>query len=434
MTALVYALGVVLFFLGVVASIALHEVGHMWPAKKFGVKVTQYFVGFGKTVWSTKKGDTEYGVKMFPMGGYIKMVGMLPPEKRNPDGSPVSRGNGFFSRLIADARAIEYEHVTPDDEDRLFYRKAWWKKVIVMSGGPMMNVFLAVVMLGIVFIGFGVAKSGLQVQSVEDCVIKASQAGRTCVSSDPLSPAAKAHFRPGDKILAVNGVAMHSWDQFSQVTRASADTTMKVAVERDGHRVTLTAHPIRNQVNNLSNPTKYVEAGFLGIYPVQVRQRESVGYVFSTMGNYAERTGSALLDLPQRMVGVTKAALGLEKRDPQSPMSVVGASRVAGQVASDSHIDLTDRVATLLTLLGVVNLFVALFNFIPLLPLDGGHIAGAIYEALRRAWAKLRRLPDPGYADVAKMLPIAYVAASVLIVMGVMLVWADIVNPIRLTS
>jgi membrane-associated protease RseP (regulator of RpoE activity) len=434
MTALVYALGVVLFFLGVVVSIALHEVGHMWPAKKFGIKVTQYFVGFGKTVWSVKRGDTEYGVKMFPMGGFIKMVGMLPPERRNPDGSVRGFRRGFFGKLISDARALEYEHVTAADEDRLFYRKPWWKKVIVMSGGPLMNVFLAVVILGGVFIGLGVPEPTLQVQGVEDCVIPASQAGRACRPTDPAAPALRAHFRSGDTILAVDGVRMRSWDQFSRVTRDSVGKTMHVAVRRDGHRVTLTAHPIRNQLTRPTNVTQYVNAGFLGIYPSQVRERQGIGFVFSTIGDYSARTGQALLTLPQRMVGVGKAALGLQKRDPSSPMSVVGASRVAGEVASDSSISLTDRWATLLQLLGVVNLFVALFNFIPLLPLDGGHIAGALYEALRRAWARARRRPDPGYADVAQMLPVAYAAASVLIVMGVLLVWADIVNPIRLSG
>ena len=134
------------------------------------------------------------------------------------------------------------------------------------------------------------------------------------------------------------------------------------------------------------------------------------------------------------MYGVFEAAFGLDEREQNSPMSVVGAGRVAGEVASDDTTSKTDRWAALLTLLGVVNLFVALFNFIPLLPLDGGHIAGALYEGARRGIAKLRGRPDPGYVDVAQLLPIAYTAASVLIVMGVLLVWADIVNPIRVTG
>ncbi len=433
MSALVYTLGVVLFFLGVVASIALHEVGHMVPAKRFGVKVTQYFVGFGKTIWSTKRGDTEYGVKMFPLGGFIRMIGMLPPEKRDADGKVKGFSGGVLGKLIADARAVEYEHVTAEDQDRLFYKKAWWKKVIVMSGGPMMNVFLAVVILSGVFMLLGIAKPDLSVAQVSDCVQPASAASAVCKPGAPDSPARTAGFRSGDEVVSVNGVVMGSWDQFSDVIRTSSGKHLSVVVDRGGRQVTLQADPTVNKLFSLTDPTRFVRAGFLGITPGQVRERQSFGYVLSTMGSYTEQTGKALLSMPSRLYGVAKAAIGLQSRDPSSPMSVVGASRVAGEVASNNQIDVVDRFATLLTLLGVVNLFVALFNFIPLLPLDGGHIAGALYEAIRRGWARLRRRPDPGYADVAQMLPIAYVAASILVLMGVLLIWTDIVNPIRLT-
>ena len=434
MTALVYTLGVVLFFLGVVASIALHEVGHMVPAKKFGVKVTQYFVGFGRTLWSTKRGDTEYGIKIFPLGGFIRMIGMLPPEKRDANGRVRGFTGGVLGKLIADARAVEYEHVTAEDDDRLFYKKAWWKKVIVMSGGPMMNLFLAVIILGSVFMLLGVSRPNLTLSQVSDCVRPASVATAVCKPGDPASPARTAGFRAGDQILSVNGTRMTSWDQFSRVIRDSVGRQISVVVDRDGRPVTLNANPTVNTLFSLDDPTRFVHAGFLGVSPDQVRERQGFGFVLSTMGSYTEQTGKAMVSLPSRLLGVAKAAVGIEKRDPSSPMSVVGASRVAGEVASDNQIGVVDRFATLLILLGVVNLFVALFNFVPLLPLDGGHIAGALYEAVRRAWARLRRKPDPGYADVAQMLPIAYVAASILVVMGVLLIWTDIVNPIRLTG
>ncbi|MGH3501183.1 MAG: M50 family metallopeptidase, partial [Nocardioidaceae bacterium] len=232
MTALAYALGVLLFFLGVVASIGLHEVGHMVPAKKFGVKVTHYFVGFGKTVWSRKVGDTEYGVKAFPMGGFIKMIGMLPPEKRDAQGRVRGFKGGAFGRLVRDARALEYENVTPADRDRLFYRKAWWKKVIVMSGGPMMNVLLAVLILGGVFMGIGVHKPVPVIHDVAKCVIPASQSSSKCQPDSPASPALKAGFKPGDEIVSVNGTAIDDWSQFSQATRDSADKVMHVVVKR----------------------------------------------------------------------------------------------------------------------------------------------------------------------------------------------------------
>ncbi|MEJ7744725.1 MAG: site-2 protease family protein [Nocardioidaceae bacterium] len=239
MTAVVYTLGVVLFFLGVVVSIALHEVGHMVPAKKFGVKVTQYFVGFGKTIWSTKRGETEYGVKMFPLGGFIRMVGMLPPAKRDAAGRVKGIQGGFFGKLIADARALEYEHAGSIGEDRLFYRKPWWQKVIVMAGGPSVNVLLAVLLFGAVFMGIGVPKATLVVSDISDCVIPASEPVRACrvapaPDPDPLAPAREAGFRPGDEIVSLNGDEMSSWDEFTARIRASAGERIDVVVQRDG--------------------------------------------------------------------------------------------------------------------------------------------------------------------------------------------------------
>jgi membrane-associated protease RseP (regulator of RpoE activity) len=441
MTSLIYAVGVVLFLSGLLVSIALHEVGHMVPAKRFGVKVTQYFVGFGQTVWSVRRGETEYGVKAFPLGGFVRMVGMLPPERRDENGRLRGINRGFFGRLIADARALEYSSITPADEPRLFYRLAWWKKIVVMAAGPMTNVVLAIVLLGGVFMGIGIKAPTLVVSAISDCVIPASQGDRACVVAphphpDPVSPARKAHFRVGDKIVSFNGERMQSWDQFSSAIRSNGGRSASIVVDRGGRDVTLTTKTAVSQRPSLDvdRADSFVKVGFLGVTPDETRQRQSAGYVASTMWDYTKRTGVAIAHMPQRMVGVFKAAFGLEQRDPQSPMSVVGASRIAGDVASNDQISVTDRWATLLSLLGVVNLFVALFNFIPLLPLDGGHIAGALFEAVRRGLARVRGKPDPGYADVAQLLPIAYGLASVLIVMSVLLVWTDIVNPITLSG
>jgi membrane-associated protease RseP (regulator of RpoE activity) len=434
MTALVYTLGVVLFLLGIVASIALHEVGHMVPAKFFGVKVTQYFVGFGKTVWSVKRGDTEYGVKAIPMGGFIRMVGMLPPAKHNPDGSVRGISGGFFGKLIADARTAEHKQMMETSEDRLFYRKPWWQKVIIMAGGPMTNVVLAVLLLGSVFMLIGTSEPTTTVDKVSDCVIPSVDGERACRPTDPIAPASEAGFKPGDQIVSFNGTPVTDWDQFTGEVRANGRGLATVVVLRDGHDVTLTTHTTISERRVGANLDQLANVGFLGVTPTETYVRHDLGYVVSTMGDYTKHTGAALVHLPQRMYGVFEAAFGLADRQQNSPMSVVGASRVAGDIASTDQLTIRDRVAYLLSLLGIVNLFVALFNFIPLLPLDGGHIAGALYEAVRRGLARLRRRPDPGYADVAQMLPIAYTAATVLIVMGAMLVWADIVSPIRPTG
>ena len=155
MTALLYALGVVIFALAILVSIGLHELGHLIPAKAFGGKVTQYFIGFGPTVWSTQLGETEVGVKAVPLGGYVKIVGMLPPAavdaadevEVDEDGNTVVKvrksNTGMFTQLISDARAAEWETIRPEDSDRLFYKLTWWKKVIVMAGGPTVNLLIA---------------------------------------------------------------------------------------------------------------------------------------------------------------------------------------------------------------------------------------------------------------------------------------------------
>ena len=162
MTALAYTLGVVLFAAGVAFSIALHEMGHLIPGKLFNVKVTQYFVGFGRTLWSTVRGETEYGVKAIPLGGYCKLVGMVPPNPEEAEAEPGvvrSRKTGMFAQLVSDAKAAEYEHVDPHDHDRLFYNKPWWQRIIIMGSGVAINLVLAFVLFGIAFMFIGIDKA-----------------------------------------------------------------------------------------------------------------------------------------------------------------------------------------------------------------------------------------------------------------------------------
>jgi membrane-associated protease RseP (regulator of RpoE activity) len=432
MNALIYTLGVIVFVIGVVASIALHEVGHMYPAKKFGIKVTQYFVGFGNTVWSTKRGETEYGIKAIPLGGFVKLVGMLPPAK-DADPHEVRKTNtGLFTQLISDARDAEYEHVEDKDLDRLFYRRPWWQKLIVMAGGPMVNVVIAVFLFAIVFMGFGALTPTTTVQAVSDCAISDAEAGRTCQTTDPETPASKAGLEPGDRITAFNGQHIDDWKQLSRTIRANGSAQAVIVFERDGRQMSATVSTSVLARADLDDPTKTVEVGFLGVTPTNEMQRQSPIYVANVMGDYVEGTAKAIWHLPGRMVDVTKAAFGAD-RDPEGPISVVGASRVAGESFTIDDPSWSERAQRVLVLLAGLNLFLAMFNFIPLLPLDGGHIAGALWEAVRRGIAKLRGAPDPGYVDVAKMLPVAYAVGGILMLMSVILIYADIVNPVSLT-
>ncbi len=436
MTMLLYTLGVVLFVVGVAASIGLHELGHMIPAKRFGVKVTQYFIGFGKTVWSTRRGETEYGVKAIPLGGYVKLVGMLPPGSGQDAGDErlrVRKSNtGMFTQLISDARAAEYELVEPGDEERLFYRLPWWKKVIVMAGGPTVNLVLAFLLFGGVFMLHGVLEPKTTVDQVSDCVVAASEGDRACADADPVAPAKQAGLRSGDRIISMNGTAVTSWDQFTELIRANDAGTAVIVYERDGQKHTTTTNTTVSPRPSTDDPAKLEEVGFLGVTPVFEREKQGPVFVITTMGDYTWQTLKALGQMPGKLVEVSKAAVGLEERQQDSPMSVVGASRVAGEMASNQEVPAGDRFVSLIMLLGGINLFVGMFNFIPLLPLDGGHIAGALYEAVRRGIARLLRRPDPGYFDVAKLLPVAYVMAGVILVMSLVLVYADIVAPVRI--
>jgi membrane-associated protease RseP (regulator of RpoE activity) len=420
--------GATVFFVGVLVSIALHEVGHMVPAKLFDVRVTQYMVGFGKTLWSRRRGETEYGIKWIPLGGYVRMIGMFPPAE---DGRVRRSSTGPFQTLIEEARQSSAEETPPGEEHRLFYRKKWWQKLIIMSGGPLMNFFLAILLFAIVLMGFGINVPKPIVNGVPDCVIPVSEQGRNCRPGDQLSPAKQAGFQPGDQLVAFNGTPVTSWEQVSTLIRSKGAGPASIVVERDGRELTLHATLIAQDRPKLDNPSETERVGYLGISPLVVHERQSVGAVFATMGDLTARTAEAMLHIPERMVGVARAAFG-DERELDSPMSIIGASRVAGEIATADEVPVQNRIAGFIQWLAALNLFVALFNFIPLLPLDGGHIAGAIYEALRRAVARLFRRPDPGYVDVAKALPIAYAVAGVLVVMGVLLIYADIVNPVRL--
>ncbi|HET7387274.1 MAG TPA: site-2 protease family protein [Nocardioidaceae bacterium] len=445
MTALLFVAGVVVFVVGLAVSIGLHEVGHMVFGKLFGVKVTQYFVGFGRTVWSTRRGETEYGVKAVPLGGYVKMIGMLPPGKHDPSGEPDTESSrvrasttGMFSQLISDARRAEYEHVQPGDEDRLFYKLSWWRKLIVMGAGATTNVVLAFLLFGAVFMLHGAPVPTTTVSQVSDCVIAVTpqsldQPPRKCAPSDPVAPARQAGLHKGDRVVAFNGAKIHSWAQLTRLIRANRDGAATIVVERNGHRITThTNTTVSARPKSADAPETIVKVGFLGIAPKQVLVKRDAGYVVTTMADYTWKTLQALGTLPGKMVGVAKAALGLQPRAEDSPMSVVGASRVAGSVASNQRLSGADKLFGLVALLGGINLFVGLFNFVPLLPLDGGHMAGALFEAVRRGVARVFRRPDPGYFDTAKLLPVAYVMAAVILVASVVLVYADIVAPVRL--
>lgn len=448
MTALFYLLGVVAFVVAILASIGLHELGHMIPAKAFGGKVTQYFIGFGPTVWSRTKGETEYGIKAIPLGGYVKIVGMLPPDKAHAgkveydaDGNRVvtvrKSNTGLFAQLVSDARAAEWETITAADQDRLFYRLDWWKKVIVMAGGPTVNLLIAFFIFAGLFATYGNPAAQVLhpvVSHVEACVVPAAQDGRVCKPTDPVSPAKLAGLEVGDRFVSFNGTPVHDWSDMQRLIRDNRNGAATIVVERGGHDVTLhTNTMVTPRPTNVNDPTKLTPVGFLGVSPTVTYTTGGPLYTFEQMGGLAKQSGQALVTLPVKVWGVAEAIAGVKPRSENSPVSVVGGGRLAGEAASSHDFPLKDKIASLLGLVAGFNFFIGLFNFVPLLPLDGGHIAGALWEALRRRLARLRGRPDPGHVDVAKLLPIAYVVASFLLVMGVVLIVGDLVVPVQLS-
>ncbi|MGJ3561060.1 M50 family metallopeptidase [Streptomyces sp. INA 01156] len=428
-----FILGIVVFAVGLLLSIAWHELGHLSTAKLFGIRVPQYMVGFGPTLWSRNKGETEYGVKAIPFGGYIRMIGMFPP---GADGRLEARSTSPWRGMIEDARSAAFEELQPGDEKRLFYTRKPWKRVIVMFAGPFMNLILAAVLFLTVLMGFGIQQQTTTVSSVSSCVISQSENRDECKKSDPRSrprPPAKA----GDKIVSFAGVRTDDWGVLSDLIRDSACRSVPIVVDRDGREVALQAEIATNLVAKKDSDGVYVEgeyvkAGFLGFSAATGVVKQDFGESVVWMTDRVGDAVDSLAALPSKVPALWDAAFGDGPREPDSPMGVVGAARVGGEIAT-LEIPASQQMAMFVMLLGGFNLSLFLFNMLPLLPLDGGHIAGALWESLRRNLARVLRRPDPGPFDVAKLMPVAYVVAGIFVCFTLLVLVADVVNPVRIS-
>ena len=431
--------GILLFALLIGLSIALHEMGHLLPAKRFGVKVTEYMIGFGPTLWSRVRGETRYGFKLIPVGGYVRMIGMLPPA---PDGTQRSMSTGRFAAMVADARRQSADEVGPGDENRTFYRLPVRQRITIMLGGPLMNLIFAFVLFAILLLGIGLPAPSLQVSSVGACLPTATQPmaqplpSGECPTGSAPSPAAEAGFQAGDTLLAINGAPIADWTAATEWIRAHPGDTAVITVDRAGQAVDLSVvvgEATRPVYDDYGQETGEVATtGYLGLAPASEWVRESWTAVPAYMWDITSRSVQALISLPVRLYElVTETLLGGQDRAFDSPVSVVGVSRIGGEVAAMDQ-PLRAKAATFIGLLASLNLFLFLFNLLPILPLDGGHVVGAAYEAVRRWLARITGRPDPGPVDVARLLPVAYVVAGVLVAMGVVVIWADLVKPISL--
>ncbi len=438
-------LGIALFAVGLLFSIWFHELGHFMWARKFGMRVPQFMVGFGPTLWSRQRGETEHGIKAIPLGGYIRIVGMIPPAKA--DGQP--RTYGRLRRMVEEVRGAALDDIEPGDEERVFYKKPWWQRVIVMSAGPIHNLVLALVLFTIILVGFGIPQgTSLTINTVSECVLPAGSpvkdcttpvdsAGQRCQVGDngcdlpPGSPAAQAGLRAGDRITAVDGRTVTTWEQVQDMIRVSAGKTVSFTVDRDGAPRDLAVSPIPNRVYLDNEGTQTSVVGFVGVSPVQPRVQQSLTDVPAAAGTYIARASQALINLPERIPSVFGAAFLGDQRTANDPIGIVGVSRLSGEYFALPE-PLVEKFIFFLLLLASVNMILFLFNLVPIYPLDGGHVAGALYEKARAVWARIRNKPDPGPFDIARLMPVAYVVAGFFVLLSGMLLIADIINPITL--
>jgi membrane-associated protease RseP (regulator of RpoE activity) len=438
-TVLQFIIGVLVIAVGIAVSIGLHEVGHLVPAKLFGIKVTQYMIGFGPTIFSRKKGETEYGLKAIPFGGYISMIGMFPPRRAGE--KAVVNSTGFFQSMVQDARQAS-QLTIGTEEDRAFYRKPVWQRIIVMLGGPFMNLVLAVVFFSIVLVGFGTAQVSTTVGSVSACVLPATSDRQTCEPGDQQSPGAAAGLQPGDELVSIAGTPITSWEQSTEIIRESAGESLPVVVRRDGVETDLTITPLLTEryvvgddgkvAENADGTKQTQEVGFVGIGAATELVPQPITAVPAMIGENIGSTVALVANLPQRLYDVAQAAFGPGERDINGPISVVGVGRVAGEIASIDTIPVASKIASLLGLLGSLNIALFVINLVPLTPLDGGHVVSAAWEGIRRFFAKLFGRKDPGPVDAAKLMPLTFAVVILFGGMTALLVYADIVKPVNI--
>lgn len=421
-------IGILIFAFGILFSIGLHEIGHLVPAKKFGVRVPTYMVGFGPTLWSKTKGETEYGVKLLPLGGYIRMIGMYPP---NPKGDVADEKLGRMGNLIEEARSETFKEIAPEDENRVFYKLSVPKKLTVMFGGPFMNLVIATVLFFVTLSGIGISAPSTTLGNVSSCVPSAANPEGIASTNGSCgegvaTAAAKAGLQVGDKLISIDGVAITQWEDLSSVLAGKTDKSVAIVVERAGAQQTLTA-----TVGSIEDAPGEVRP-FLGISPALEMQRMSPTEVPAEMWNTTVLSVQGLISFPAKVLQLGGELFTDAPRDIEGPVSVIGVGRISGQVTATDAISNLDKISVLLMLLASLNLFLFLFNLVPILPLDGGHIAGALYEGLRRGVARILRRPDPGPVDTARMLPVAYVATLVILAMSLVVILADIIKPLNL--
>jgi len=373
--------GIIAFAIALLLSVMVHEFGHYITAKRFDMKVTEFFLGFGKRLWSFTRGETEFGIKAIPAGGYCRIEGMTPRDEM-----PIG------------------------EESRAFFGATTTRKLIVLGAGSFAHFVIGFLLIFSIFFGVGVNTLLSDISQVA-----------------PNSAAAAAGFQPGDKITAVNGKKVTNWYEDSQAIRDSQGKELSFTVLRDGNEITISAAP-----TYVESDKRYV----LGVVTKIGTQREGFIPSISESGRaiavLTRESVKALIALPTKVPQLIRQTFGGEKRDPNGLVGVVGAARVSGDAVSSNKLNNTERLGTFLLLVASLNIFVGLFNLLPLLPLDGGHMAVAIADEIRAFFARLRGKPRPAGIDVNVLTPITMTVFVVLAVLTSILLIADIFNPVSL--
>ena len=397
------AVGIIAAIVVLLLSVMLHEAGHFLTAKHYGMKATRFFLGFGPTIWSTRRGETEYGVKAVPAGGFVKIVGMTP-----------------------------LEEVEPGDEDRAFYRFPARERAVVLSAGSAVHIVLAflITFLVLVFAGdLSSSRVSVAVQEVPTCVYT-SVTQTKCQPSDPKSPSHDV-LQKGDRLISVNGTPVHNDDTLRNALKVGVP--VHITVDRAGKQQTLTVTPVG--VNQKVDGTLRTVAK-IGVLLTQNPDPPSVGVgaavpkTFSVMGQFFTQTVKGLGRIPHTLSDVLQG----KQRNSGDVGTVVEATRVSGQISGAQGIPLAVKIGSFFLLMAGLNFFIGIFNMLPLLPLDGGHVAILSFEKVRSGIARVMHRPDPGRVDILKVMPVTYAVFIALVGMSLILLYADIFRPINLNG
>jgi len=391
-------IGVIAFVVALLLSVMIHEAGHYLTAKRFGMKVTEFFVGFGQKIWSTQRGETEFGVKAIPAGGYCRIAGMTPREE-----------------------------LSEADADRAFVKAGVTQRLIVLGAGSFLHFVIGFVLLLTLFSAIGVTSLTNQVERVSDCIPQT--ATEVCSSKSTPSPAKNAGILAGDQIISINGVEYTEWAQAVRVIRSSAGKQLDITVNRNGRLIDILVTPAFRDLDG-------EKIGVIGVInkvgTVTYAPIPAVIKAGSFTLEILQNSLTALISLPSKIPDLINQTFGNEERDPEGLVGVVGVARVSGETAETKALTGREKIATFVLIIASLNLFVGMFNLLPLLPLDGGHMAVAIADGVRNTRAKAKGLAKPAPFDVERLTPITMVVFILMASLSLLLLTADILNPVRL--